>query len=103
MAASCFFLPPSPHWLLAVGRRAEAVGTIRRLSIQEVEAEKDILNMPNDDSKKQYGMLKSMAMDFSKLYRARTVLALVSTSCSSHMNGVLYYAPILFAQAGLPE
>lgn len=106
MFTSCFFLPPSPRWLVLRNRREEAIRAISRLGIQEAEAEKDILRLREEDvAKAQTAFFHSLQAIFAKPNRSRTILALFILGMVQlcGIDGVLYYSPQLFAQAGLPE
>ncbi|KAH6672034.1 MFS sugar transporter-like protein [Halenospora varia] len=105
LAGSCFFLPGSPRWLMDHGRREEALRSLERLGIEREEAEKDILNV-------RLGTMEERGMNgmeflgiFRKEYRERTMLGLFILGMVQlcGIDGVLYYAPTLFAQAGLPS
>ncbi|RDW66928.1 hypothetical protein BP5796_09677 [Coleophoma crateriformis] len=86
LAISCIYMPMSPRWLQLNNRSEEALRSIHRLDISPVEAEKDILR-PRP----------------VKEYRGRTMLAffILGMLQLCGIDGVLYYAPILFTQAGL--
>ncbi|OQO05685.1 hypothetical protein B0A48_09778 [Cryoendolithus antarcticus] len=105
LTGSCFYIPLSPRWLMANGRRDDAARFIAKLGIQAAEAEKDILSFRDEDVQKQLGFLRSIALIFSKPYRARTTLAffILGMVQLCGIDGVLFYAPLLFAQAGLSK
>jgi len=106
LVATCFLLPPSPRWLILRGRHAEAVTAVERLGIQQAEAEKDVLRVRDEDvSKSNMGFFHSLKIIWARQYRSRTILALFILGMVqlSGIDGILYYAPTLFAQAGLPE
>ncbi|KAK6439873.1 hypothetical protein LTR95_003905 [Oleoguttula sp. CCFEE 5521] len=106
LTGSCFYVPLSPRWLVANGRRDEAARSIARLGIQAAEAEKDILSFRDEDVQKRLGFLRSIGLIFSKPYRVRTVLALFilgMVQLCGIRDGVLFYAPLLFAQSGLSK
>lgn len=103
LTIGCMFLPQSPRWLLSKGMREQAEREIERLDISRAEAEKDYLQAtqvaPN------LSIWDSLTLIFRRPYRKTTTLALVMLGGMqlSGIDGVLYYAPILFAQAGLPS
>ncbi|ORY16433.1 general substrate transporter [Clohesyomyces aquaticus] len=103
-ASFCVFLPASPRWLILYGKRDQALKEIERLGISQVEAEKDILSARPDQTS-SVSTLEGFLMIFRRQYRARTVLALFVLGMIqlSGIDGVLYYAPTLFAQAGIPS
>lgn len=76
------------------------------LSIHQAEADKDIIRISDQDmAQTESGMLKTMSTIFTRKYRSRTVLALFILGMVQlcGIDGILYYAPTLFHQAGLPE
>ncbi|CAF3531777.1 unnamed protein product [Fusarium graminearum] len=107
-----FIVPPSPRWLLSKGRVEEARLVCRQLGIDEVE-EKELLAQDYDAPVGLDGettlwqdiqnTFKDFRCAFSAPYRARTGFAcfLMGMQQFSGIDGVLYYAPILFTQAGL--
>ena len=65
---------------------------IERLGIHREEAEKDILNIPDEDRAKLSGGIQSLLMPFRKQYRSRTVLGffVLGMVQLSGIDGVLY-------------
>ncbi|GAB7353198.1 hypothetical protein MBLNU459_g3721t1 [Dothideomycetes sp. NU459] len=105
LATSKFVLPQSPRWLLFHGQRDKAIQELKRLDFSAVEAEKDLLGPAAEQQMlARPGPVEGLIMIFRKQYRKRTVLALFMLGMVqlSGIDGVLYYAPTLFAQAGLP-
>lgn len=106
LVAGCYFLPHSPRWLMLTHRRDEAVHAVEWLGIQQAEAGKDILRLDTEDmAARDRGLVKSITTIFTRKYRSRTILALFILGMVQlcGIDGVLYYAPTLFSQAGLPE
>ncbi|KAK7689845.1 hypothetical protein QCA50_006484 [Cerrena zonata] len=105
LAAGCPFLPHSPRWLRHVGRRAEANVAWERLGVSAADAEKTEESANRERERVQRGSVweEARAM-WEKDVRKRTALGVfvMGMSNASGIDGVLYYAPVLFAQAGLP-
>ncbi|KKK17499.1 hypothetical protein AOCH_003879 [Aspergillus ochraceoroseus] len=121
------WLVPSPRWLTIHGRRAEASATWDLLGVSHAEREKAeieqdrgsiiqgpisqevaITNVPSVDtttvnSQRNRSLRHKLLDIFSKDVRTRTALAvfLMGMQQLSGIDGVLYYAPLLFEQAGL--
>ncbi|KAF4985607.1 hypothetical protein FDECE_16444 [Fusarium decemcellulare] len=98
----CFLLPKSPRWLLLHGRRPEALRALHRLQFSMVEAERDFL-AASTEQRPSLSPWQSFILLFRRGYRARTILALFLLGMVqlSGIDGVVYYAPILFSQAGI--
>ncbi|KAH6652271.1 general substrate transporter [Truncatella angustata] len=99
--ASCIILPDSPRWLMTHGRRQEALTALSKLDFSMVEAERDFLTVTEQRS--SLSPWQSFLLLFRRGYRSRTILALFILGMVqlSGIDGVLYYAPVLFSQAGL--
>ncbi|KAI9752997.1 MAG: hypothetical protein M4579_005382 [Chaenotheca gracillima] len=112
---SYFCLPQSPRWLSYKGRHAEAVAAWDRLGVSSAEREKDLLEssagrpgataVPSPS-----GLMERWRRDvaqtmkiFAKDVRGQALLGIFMMSMQqlSGIDGVLYYAPVLFQQAGL--
>ncbi|KAL9112410.1 MAG: hypothetical protein Q9227_003252 [Pyrenula ochraceoflavens] len=126
-AAACLLiLPPSPRWLIIKGRYIEANATYDRLGIdadgrQKIEevigeemseeetltenGEKSAAESPSSTNRitPREREATSFLDVFSSDVRGRTTLAvfLMAMLQLSGIDGVLYYAPLLFQQAGL--
>ncbi|RYC80013.1 hypothetical protein BFJ63_vAg17103 [Fusarium oxysporum f. sp. narcissi] len=103
LAGGIFFIPSSPRWLLQKGRRDEASAVLHRYrggdqkvqqEISEVESSLE-KNKPNDEA--------GFRVAFRKRYIGRTMLGifLMSFQQLTGIDVVLYYAPIIFQQAGI--
>jgi len=102
---SCLALPDSPRWLIHNGKLQEAKHALEQLNYPIAEAERDILRPSADSQRPSLNAWQSFALIFGRGYRARTILALFVLGMVqlSGIDGVLYYAPTLFTQAGLPS
>ncbi|KAF2104244.1 general substrate transporter [Rhizodiscina lignyota] len=98
----CYILPQSPRWLMARGRREEAERELQKLGVSRAEAEKDILSQVQ--AAPSLSLWGSLALIFRRPYRRMTGMALFVLGMVQlcGIDGVLYYAPTLFKQAGLP-
>lgn len=110
-AALNVLMPPSPRWLLAKGRTEQARAVIAVLGLDEAEQREllassaSALEHPPDES--IWESLKQTFRDFgdafSAPFRSRTALGcfIMGFQQFCGIDGVLFYAPILFRQAGL--
>ncbi|CAG7952560.1 unnamed protein product [Penicillium salamii] len=116
---SLFFLPPSPRWLTLHGREGEATQAWDYLGVSHAEREKVEIELESAESQQvqDQGTNDATATEvqtatkprhtlldlFSRDVRSRTGLAVFMMGMQqlSGIDGVLYYAPLLFQQAGL--
>jgi sugar porter (SP) family MFS transporter len=94
------FLPESPRWLNAVGQHADASAVWETLGIESTEREK--ISEQADTLPKGVEMRDILAV-FGKDAWRQTALGVFMMAMQqvSGIDGVLYYAPMLFASAGL--
>ncbi|KAH9928596.1 general substrate transporter [Amylocystis lapponica] len=91
-------LPHSPRWLRHIGRVSEAEAAWMRLGVGNVDAEKTDENVQRENTTKS-GWWKESQQMWKKGVRTRTALGvfLMAMQQASGIDGVLYYAPVLFS------
>ncbi|TDZ31935.1 putative metabolite transport protein YwtG [Colletotrichum spinosum] len=103
LAVACWSLYESPRWLLQHGRVAEATKALASLDMDMDEARRDFLNAPQEEP--SLSRREGFLLPFRGPYRSRTLLALFFLSMIqlSGIDALVYYAPALFAQAGISQ
>lgn len=98
LAIACPFLPASPRWLIMKRRIGEVPAVLNRLGLDPSEFAVDADNTRADTEHKE-----SFVAVFRKDARKQTAFAmfLMAMAQFSGIDGVLFYAPLLFQQAGL--
>lgn len=111
LASACYFVPPSPRWLMSRGETEHARAVMIHLGLDQVEQEEllstasldieDTSDMTFVESVKH--MFRSFVEALSSPFRGRTLFVcfIMAMQQFSGIDGVLYYAPTLFQQAGL--
>ncbi|KAH8813832.1 general substrate transporter [Flagelloscypha sp. PMI_526] len=110
IAASVPFLPHSPRWLKHIGRTQDAEHAWARLGFSAAEVEKEEERLERVENEvTPSGPAPEVKTPWYKLdlfgrdVRLRTFLGclLMGMQQATGIDGVLYYAPVLFSQAGL--
>ena len=111
-AAACSLVPQSPRWLLAKGMAEQARQIMAQLGIAQEEQEEVFRQtaaggLEHSPDLSFWDSIRETLRKFKEAFaapvRGRTTFGcfILAMQQFSGIGGVLYYAPILFAQAGL--
>lgn len=108
-ATGCLMLPHTPSWLLSKGRLADAARMSARISgANEIgSAEPALVRESKAEAETLRQRLRKAATDYRRAWgkdvRSRTALGcfMMAMQQFGGIDGVLYYAPLLFEKAGL--
>ncbi|KAL0933867.1 MFS sugar transporter [Colletotrichum truncatum] len=110
-AATTLLVPPSPRWLVAKNRLEKARQVVSQLGISEEEQQEMLeqtsqTQLHSSDLSLRQNMaatFKDFRKAFSPPFRSRTAFgcSLMIFQQLSGIDGVLYYSPLLFKQAGM--
>lgn len=106
------FMPPSPRWLLAQGQMERARVVIAALGLEEAEQKEMLASLSSTPLEHPPGgsvwdslarTFRDFSHAFSAPFRSRTAFGcfIMGFQQFCGIDGILYYAPILFRQAGL--
>ncbi|KAK5991609.1 Glucose transporter GlcP-like protein [Cladobotryum mycophilum] len=113
LSGTYWLTPPSPRWLVSRGRVTEAYDMAKRLGFEQDEQDELLGHSMTSDPAEEansltlydalYLTLVEFREAFSHSFRGRTAFGcfLLGMQQFSGIDGVLYYAPVLFTQAGL--
>ncbi|KAH8555748.1 general substrate transporter [Umbelopsis sp. PMI_123] len=104
LVLGCFYILPSPRWLAEKDRWDECLDVLTRLhgtDAAQVEYAQiqETLKLERQTSVATYRQM------FSRRYRKRTLIAMATAGLQqlTGTNSILYFAPTLFAKAGLGQ
>lgn len=102
LGAGCPLLPHSPRWLHHVGRHDEARAAWERLGVAAADVEKTE-QAAQREAAERGSFWTEVGQMWKKGVRGRTFLGvfLQAMQQASGIDGVLYYAPVLFTNVGL--
>lgn len=113
LAVAVCFVPPSPRWFLTRGELDKARAVVQRLGFDQAEQD-ELLDQQQQDLQTEAAealsltdsiihMFRNFREAFRQPYRSRTVFGclIMAMQQFSGIDGVLYYAPLLFQKAGL--
>ncbi|KAG8859077.1 hypothetical protein FRB96_004647 [Tulasnella sp. 330] len=100
LAAGMHRLPHSPRWLPQVGREQRAWAVMEQFDRHGVEREKEDL-LVRLSSGTNNATLKEIMLDPTTRWRAILAMFLMGMQQLSRIDAVLYFAPLVFRQAGL--
>ncbi|KAF7301628.1 MFS sugar [Mycena indigotica] len=95
------FFPHSPHWLLSVGRVTDAERATLKLGLRLTEIRKEDELAAAEAAKLTVWQQARELWARDVRFRTFFALFLMSMQQASGIDAVLYYAPVLFQQAGL--
>ncbi|EFX05800.1 major facilitator superfamily transporter sugar [Grosmannia clavigera kw1407] len=112
LAVAVCFVPPSPRWFLTKGELEKARVVVQRLGFGQAEQDELLAQqqdeMPADAVEPSLAtsivhMFRDFREAFRQPYRSRTIFGclIMAMQQFSGIDGVLYYAPLLFQNAGL--
>lgn len=100
LAAGMERLPYSPRWLLLVGRNDEAFEVMEQFDRNGVEREKAEL-LARQDADSTDATLRETFRDSTTRWKTILAIFLMGMQQLSGIDAVLYFAPLIFQQAGL--
>jgi sugar porter (SP) family MFS transporter len=97
--ALLFLTPNSPRWLVAKGRRQEAIDVFIKLGVARQDVAAEIADIEASLDTSHHGISEPF---FCKAYTKPILLAVAIAAFNqlSGINALMYYAPAIFAMAG---